>query len=712
MGDSALARLCSTCRALDISPAKFYSHSSIPSNNTEGHAVRIGYLDDLFKRRHDCTFCDLLCDAIYTPQNEEIVFDGFDVQGDRVNCFMDWPQKSQLDRNRRLRIFSDESIFTPAYIALLNDHNPSRTQASASVDLDEVRSWIRECEHSHDKSCQMYCTRDRSLPKLRVIDTELRCLVEKQTPLKYCALSYVWGSNGSQPAPLVLTKQNLAALEQPGAFLDDHQTLPKTVRDAVDIAFRLGVQYLWVDSLCILQDSLEDFHKTAPFMDTVYGQAVLTICAASSDYANAGIFGPDSMSRAFIRTSGSYGPLRLGVMKTLRDQIISSRWNHRGWTFQEKVLSTRALVFVDEDVFYECGRSRKKVGSRLSADEIQALSTMGSPSSLCTPQQNPIDRLSKHVEIYSHRELAFSRDRLLAFEGVLGALSNAADSRKSGLIFCYGLPKSHFDWSLLWEPKGLSRRLPLEERAGSILPSWSWCGWSGASWWNPGTTFQPRSDLHQWLAQNTWVIWWIGADSSHDLVLSTGEGSSEGGVSQDEVDGTIKWYGYRQTNVDNVDFFGRTLRREWQLNNEDFPNYPTHDPIEGCLNFCTWSAHFSLSPGLGSRESGPYWNSLAQVAFNVAPGVYKRSLLDRSGQWCGEVILNDSNSNYDCEVFEFLAISDAQAGILGIAYYALMICWIQPETLAERVGLARIHTDAFHKGSLEPGLQWKEITLG
>ncbi|KAK0727277.1 heterokaryon incompatibility, partial [Lasiosphaeria miniovina] len=88
---------------------------------------------------------------------------------------------------------------------------------------------------------------------------------------KYAALSHCWGSPGQQP--FTTTADNLAS-RQSGI---DFQHLPPTFRDAVIVASELGVQNLWIDSLCIIQDDADDWARESIRMAAVYGKAHVTI---------------------------------------------------------------------------------------------------------------------------------------------------------------------------------------------------------------------------------------------------------------------------------------------------------------------------------------------------------------------------------------------------------------------------------------------------
>ncbi|EHK50536.1 hypothetical protein TRIATDRAFT_210872, partial [Trichoderma atroviride IMI 206040] len=107
-------------------------------------------------------------------------------------------------------------------------------------------------------------------------------LVETACPLSYAALSYVWG-----PAAVFKTiRDNIDMLMQPGGL--PVSSFPKSIRDAMVLAKELGFRYIWVDSLCIIQDSAEDKVQQLRMMDCIYSRASLTIVAAAGSHADAG----------------------------------------------------------------------------------------------------------------------------------------------------------------------------------------------------------------------------------------------------------------------------------------------------------------------------------------------------------------------------------------------------------------------------------------
>lgn len=93
---------------------------------------------------------------------------------------------------------------------------------------------------------------DRGQLDFRLIDIDTMCIVYAPRKAKYVALSYVWGRT-SIPR-LTLTSHNEEALLRPKGLEANRSKIPNTILDAITVFRKLGERYLWVDSLCLLQD--------------------------------------------------------------------------------------------------------------------------------------------------------------------------------------------------------------------------------------------------------------------------------------------------------------------------------------------------------------------------------------------------------------------------------------------------------------------------
>lgn len=172
----------------------------------------------------------------------------------------------------------------------------------------------------------------------------------------YACLSHCWG----QERHLTTTK----------ATLDDYKqrvpwsSLPPTFQDAIHFARRLRLRYIWIDSLCILQDDEEDWLKESAKMSYIYSNAYLTIAATRSSGDSGGCYsaGTESDKDFMINVSG---PNTTSTMyareKTIHLNMPPSAGSpdpfpllSRGWFYQERLLSPRVLHFGPKELLWEC----------------------------------------------------------------------------------------------------------------------------------------------------------------------------------------------------------------------------------------------------------------------------------------------------------------------------------------------------------------------
>lgn len=140
----------------------------------------------------------------------------------------------------------------------------------AHLDPSSVTRWIADCERLHGPKCNAHNdisgpVRDayRGLELMRFVDVNKMCIVESREVVKYVALSYVWGATPT----LRLTAMNQHRMRFPGALKG--LPLPNTIEDALDLTRACGEQFLWVDSLCIVQNDVEDLEAGTYAMDLI-----------------------------------------------------------------------------------------------------------------------------------------------------------------------------------------------------------------------------------------------------------------------------------------------------------------------------------------------------------------------------------------------------------------------------------------------------------
>lgn len=343
------------------------------------------------------------------------------------------------------------------------------------LDIQSIRLWPAYCDDRHHGSCHgmsEWETIDPA-PSIILIDVDRLHLVQVTQPERYVALSYVWGR---LPNVLETTKDNFLQLQQGGAL--DSQTwasrLPLTVRDAMYFTKLMGEHYLWVDRLCIIQDDNQHKAVQLSWMSSIYANSYFTIVAADGNDANYGLRGVcmDSSPRSYNPSILYFSPT-CSMMQApkFETQYNMKEWHKRGWTYQERTLSNRNLVFFQGKVFWEC---RKSFWTEDLADAPNGMSPSKSSQrksdrySFELLRWPDLHQYSKLVGSYNNRLLTYQSDALQAFSAIINMLSR---SFQGGFYHC--IPELFFDFGLLWRPN-----TPLRRRSDTF-PSWSWVGWEG-----------------------------------------------------------------------------------------------------------------------------------------------------------------------------------------------------------------------------------------
>jgi hypothetical protein len=284
----------------------------------------------------------------------------------------------------------------------------------------------------------------------------------------YVTLSHCWGDT----QPLVSTKTTL----DDRLYGIKFQSLPKLFQDAVSITKKLGIKYLWIDSLCIVQDSKEDWAREASRMGSIYRHTYLTIFALDAVDCHQGI-----LSKR-LHSSGKIN-LEEAESLTTEDKTMIFRRSalcHRAWALQERLLSPRVLFYSSSEIFWECLKCTAREGSsrikpyRPSEYSYTSYECPDVKNCLILPQGHrpsmplspPSDWYIIVVE-YTRCYLTKSTDKLPALAG-LASIFRA----NTGYTYMAGLWEEDFRDGLLWHidhSQNKARHLKVE------LPiSWSW----------------------------------------------------------------------------------------------------------------------------------------------------------------------------------------------------------------------------------------------
>ncbi|PWY88537.1 HET-domain-containing protein [Aspergillus heteromorphus CBS 117.55] len=378
-----------------------------------------------------------------------------------------------------------------------------------SHSLQAAKRWFDTCLETHSR-CRTPplsgCTPTRLIridhPGPNQISLWLNPHAETQHGLRYATLSHCWGSPKISHTSR-LTSASLATLQN-GIKISE---LDHVARDAVSTARLLGLSLLWVDSLCILQDSHEDWLHEAPRMSYIYGGAVINLAASVAAHSDMSCFPPrdnntlSSLQPCIVRppwnnNGNEHGPLttpyRLYHNDFWSDTFTAMPLMTRAWVVQELLLAPRLLHLCGSQLFWECGE--------LSACEIfphgippnnsprwmtrstiwDALALSQSPHMMGGGDSRRATSRKLWTSIvaqYTESELTFSTDKLVAISGVARIMEHALDDN-----YCAGLWRKTLVTDLGWRRASAGARgwgdagmRPSPYRA----PSWSWASLDG-----------------------------------------------------------------------------------------------------------------------------------------------------------------------------------------------------------------------------------------
>lgn len=361
---------------------------------------------------------------------------------------------------------------------------------ASDVVFDKARKWIKTCCNSH-KQCQVTGKDGLSFLPTRVIDVgvddgdalKLHVSTEDEQA-EYACLSYCWG--GDQFKTTCANLEGLTA-EIPG------DSLSQTVADAADVTRRLGLRYLWVDALCVVQDSDEDKAKHIYTMGAIYKNSTVTITAATASAASQGFLRTprEPLPTTVVNLplpNGEIGPVHLTLEELTRQGPARGKSYHpldqRGWCLQEHLLSPRLLYFSNWNVEWHCqhgdvqfvyddlfGKTKSNPNTyRLEPGIFGAASSGDRQERMLVMSRVPI-RLSlwrRIVEDYTRRGLTVPSDRLPALAGITRELEWVW---KDKCVF--GVWKSLAADFLGWQATNRSTR-------SGMAPTWSWASISGS----------------------------------------------------------------------------------------------------------------------------------------------------------------------------------------------------------------------------------------
>jgi hypothetical protein len=370
-------------------------------------------------------------------------------------------------------------------------------------DLELAQRWLQDCLSKHTKCCQentnwlptrllKICGPGAS--KIELISTDSE--PSSTHHVRYLTLSHCWGKLRF----FTLTSQTLPQLLN-GV---DVSMLPRTFQDAVSMALFLGFEYLWIDSLCIMQDSIEDWRVESALMGDIYSNAICNLAATGSANGNGGLFVDHQHlldlscliddPRLFRDSKSSWhtSPASLQHAILLLDGPLLSR----GWVVQERVLARRTLHFGSKQLLWECmcmqacetypgglpPRMEAMKGNLIPFKYLQEI--FGTKSRNISLSLERVDASWRTtVSGYTSCDLTKPEDKLVAISG----LARTIQERHPQFHFVAGMLIESLPNSLRWTAQRGERKKPRPKAYRA--PSWSWASVGNAV----GTTPEPHN---------------------------------------------------------------------------------------------------------------------------------------------------------------------------------------------------------------------------
>jgi hypothetical protein len=391
------------------------------------------------------------------------------------------------------------------------------------VNLSQLTSWERYCSQVHGESCRLptHLNKKFSIRPDLLIDTYQMCLTKSEGTENYVALSYVWGDVPT----LKTTIENLHSLQQPRALAHAiaESQIPLTIAHTIYLIQKLGMRYLWVDSLCIVQDDNTIRDRQIENMGSIFANGSLTIVAAEGEHANHGISGIRDISQPRQSTQDIVvlpNGIRVCHIPSVRTR--ETKWDTRGWTYQEEFFSPRKLIFGRARVTWECRNTEFREDFTIDRPTEPVGQRMATFENFIGTGWPDLFSYAIACQIFNLRYFTYARDANLALAGLCSILCAKYDGG-----FLHGLPEMFFDVALLWQAgEDLKRRSSSVASATtlpeSLLPSWSWMGWHGERKdrsWSCANEFVKMNYLGDYKMTNVRTIkildWYTGsADAS------------------------------------------------------------------------------------------------------------------------------------------------------------------------------------------------------
>lgn len=511
-----VGRICEDCSAIFRNRLKKKAILGVLLGDQADFALRKSLQELKESKSQSCEFCEQLCSLLENFIEEAESWgrkrpnliaktlykkDAFSIRFSIVNSW-------EIDQSR-LEIMDREYSSAPSLLyslpsmpiyAMSGDPaaeeiggKPPMSDLNSQKSIETIKSWFRCCDEGHNRCGNMS---KNQLPT-RVIDVShlpnprLYSSEQGETG-HYACLSYCWG--GEQT--FKTTTKSLCDRLHSICLTE----LPQTLQDAISVTISLGLRFLWIDSLCIVQDDADDKAREISRMGMIYSQSYITISAASASTCWEGFLEPRPvaplMNVPFKCKDGRMGSVLIGYSEKItsgNDSIQEKSYNDnihtRGWTFQETLLPSRILIYGKMQLYWKCREKNTQLGRRacdeyFSINAIPELDKLLEKARISTESKSIRWRKVKSSELsmpnflwiylvqdYSSRKFTNSEDRVSAFSGVVSMIRELFED-----TYLAGVWMSNIVHHLLWYRGYDTNEQDYGHRPKMLhlAPSWSW----------------------------------------------------------------------------------------------------------------------------------------------------------------------------------------------------------------------------------------------
>lgn len=370
----------------------------------------------------------------------------------------------------------------PAWPGIVRGIDLSASSGSQQA-LAFAKKCLNMCDARHSQCRSSSTQTPTRLIELSQEDASRVRLVET-TPSSsevYIALSYCWGRGDNLKTTTANYNQMLSTFSV--------STLPQTLQDAIWLTRQLGQRYIWIDAICIIQDSASDWEIESATMASVYRNAYLTIAAGTAASATEGFLTheypagdyPVPFQRSWCTDEGLDSILAARMIPDLETHTEDGEevlpLDTRGWCLQERLLSIRLLTYKDHELYWTCLASTMcecNTRDHLSSQLIRVADDNRIPyvSLFEMTKEEAWDKWKLVVQEYMFRSFTNVKDILPAIAGVATIVQALTGSEYLG-----GLWKDNLVKDMAWEAGDIANhhmptfRCALEHY---IAPTFSW----------------------------------------------------------------------------------------------------------------------------------------------------------------------------------------------------------------------------------------------